>query len=794
MAENYNYKESELKWGKFWESEGIFKFSKKNKGNIYSIDTPPPTVSGKMHIGHAFSYSQQDFIARYKRMAGYNVFYPFGTDNNGLPTEKLVEKLKNVKSTKMPRNEFVELCDNTVKEILPEFIEDWKIIGMSCDFSNSYSTIDKHCIKTSQMSFLDLYKKNLIYQQKAPTMWCVHCQTAIAQAELEDKELDSTFNDVNFSLENGKKITIATTRPELIGACVCVYVHPSDKRYTNLIGKNILVPLFNYKVPIFADESADPEKGSGAMMVCSWGDKYDAEAIAKRKLTPRIIITSDGKINSLAKQYEGLTIKEARKQILIDLDKQGLLISKKPIKHIVNVHERCSTEIEFLSTKQWFIKILDNKQKFIDAGKNIKWYPEYMFTRYKHWIEGLNWDWCISRQRHFGIPFPLWICKKCNEIIVANESELPIDPIAKKPSKKCKCGSSEFTAENDVMDTWATSSVSPQIILNWAKDKDFDASMEMYPCSLRPQAHDIIRTWAFYTIVKGIYHENKVPWKEITISGHVLDPKGEAMHKSKGNAVEPAIVLEKYSADALRFWAAGSKLGDDMRYLEKDLMTGQKTVTKLWNSSKFTLPQLQDLKSKPKQLQSFDIWILTKLNKLISNSTKNFDNYDYYKVKADVELFFWKDFCDNYLEISKDRLYNPGTRGIQERSSAQYTLYNSLLSIIKLFAPFIPYITEEIYHMYFSEKEKIKSIHLCSWPISEASLIDEKNEKIGNQLIEIISEVRKEKSQKSLSLKAPVKEIVLPFKESEVKGFIEDLKSVTKAEKVSFGKKLEIKL
>jgi len=794
MAENYNYKESELKWRKFWETEGIFKFSLKNKAKVYSIDTPPPTVSGKMHIGHAFSYSQQDFIARYKRMAGFNVFYPFGTDNNGLPTEKLVEKLKNVKSTRMPRNEFVELCDNTVKEILPNFIEDWKIIGMSCDFSNSYSTIDKHCIKTSQKSFLDLFKKNLVYQQTAPTMWCVHCQTAIAQAELEDKELDSTFNDVQFSLEKGDKITIATTRPELLGACVCIYVHPTDKRYKNLIGKNAIIPLFGYKVPIFADESADPEKGSGIMMVCSWGDKYDAEAIAKRKLTPRIIITPDGKMNSFAKQYEGLTIKDARKQILSDLEKEGLLIAKKPIKHVVNVHERCGTEIEFLSTKQWFIKILDNRNKFIEAGKTIKWYPEYMFTRYKHWIENLGWDWCISRQRHFGVPFPIWICKKCSEVLVAEESELPIDPLEKKPSKKCKCGSSEFTADNDVMDTWATSSVSPQIILNWAKDKGFDASMELYPCSLRPQAHDIIRTWAFYTIVKGVYHENKAPWKDITISGHVLDPKGEAMHKSKGNAVEPSVVLDKYPADALRFWAAGSKLGDDLRYLEKDLVTGQKTVTKLWNASKFTLLQLQDFKSKPKKLEAFDIWILTKLNKLISNSTKNFDNYDYYKVKADVELFFWRDLCDYYLEISKDRLYNPDKRGVQERVSAQYTLYSSLLNTLKLFAPIMPFITEEIYHMHFSEKEKIKSIHLCSWPIPDQSLIDEKNEEIGDKLIEIISEVRKEKSQKSVSLKESVKEIVLPFKESEVKDFIEDLKSVTKAEKVSFGKKLEIKL
>lgn len=790
----YKAPDVEKKWREYWEKKEIYKFHPKNKGKIYAIDTPPPTVSGKMHIGHAFSYSQQDFVARYHRMKGESVFYPFGTDDNGLPTEKLVEKLKNVKSTKMTRHAFVELCEKTITEIKPDFINDWKVIGMSCDFSEAYSTIDHHCIKTSQKSFLDLYKKNLVYQHTAPSMWCVQCQTAIAQAELEDKEFDSTFNEVAFSLENGDKIIIATTRPELLAACVCVYVHPDDKRHAKLVGKQVVIPLFKQKVPIFADTSAHMEKGTGILMICSYGDKYDVEAVHKRKLTPRVIFTPDGKLNSLAGKYEGMSIKDARKEILQDLEKEKLLISKKNIKHTVNVHERCGTEIEFLSSTQWFVKVLENKQKFIDAGRKINWYPAFMRTRYEHWVEGLGWDWCISRQRHFGVPFPLWNCTKCKALLVADEQDLPVDPLTDKPKKKCSCGNSSFEGEKDVMDTWATSSLTPEIILNWVGDKGHDSSMEMAPCSLRPQAHDIIRTWAFYTIVKSIYHTKEIPWRNIVISGHVLDPKGEAMHKSKGNTVEPSSVLAKYPADALRFWAAGSKLGDDLRYLEKDLLTGQKTVTKLWNAAKFTFPHLEDYKTKPKKLEAFDLWILSKLNTLIKNCTDNFEIYEYSRVKAETEQFFWIVFCDLYLEIVKDRLYNPDKRGKESRQSGQYALSETFLTVLKLFAPIMPYVTEEIYHAHYASLEKKESIHLSSWPLVSPTHSHAKVEEMGDKLLEIISEVRKAKSAKNVSLKEPVKELVLPFKEEEVAEFLDDLKAVTKAEKIRFGKKLDIQL
>jgi len=788
FPEKYDHKVSEREWQKFWEDEGIHKFNPSKK-EIFSIDTPPPTVSGKMHMGHAFSYSQQDFIARFHRMKGENVFYPFGTDDNGLPTERLIEKLKKVKCTEMSRPEFVALCEKTIEEIKLDFINDWKFIGMSCDFSTTYSTIDEHCIKTSQKSFLDLYKKHLVYQHEAPSMWCVHCQTAIAQAELEDKELDSNFNDVLFELEDKSKMTIGTTRPELLAACVCIYVHPQDKRYKNLVGKKAIVPLFKQKVQIYADESADPNKGTGILMICSYGDKYDVEAVNKRKLEPRVVFTKDGKLNSLAGKYQNLKIKEARKEILKDLEKEKLLVNKKSIKHIVNVHERCGTEIEFLSTKQWFIKLLENKKKFIDAGNKIKWYPSFMKKRYEHWIHGLNWDWCISRQRHFGVPFPVWYCKKCNEIIIADEKELPIGPLNKKPNKKCSCGGKDFEGEKDVMDTWATSSVTPEIILNWVNDPGFNANFKkMHPMSLRPQAHDLIRTWAFYTIVKSVYHHNETPWKNIVISGHVLDAKGEAMHKSKGNAIEPAETLEKYGADALRFWAAGSKLGEDLRYLEKDLLTAQRTITKLWNASKFCSMHLENFNNeKPKNLEIFDEFLLRKLNKLIQECTNSFENYEYSLPKNNTENFFWNTFCDYYLEIVKFRLYN--TTG-DKKISAQYTLYHSLLKMLKLFAPIMPHIAEELYQIMFKDKEKSVSINVSSWPKIEN--ISQDVEEIGDKGISIISEVRKFKAENKMSLKDPVRLILNKKDKKQIDLILEDLKAVCKAESIEFGKEFKI--
>jgi valyl-tRNA synthetase len=774
LNEQYDFREAEKRILGFWLKEKIFKFDPKNK-NVFSVDNPPPTVSGKMHIGHAFQYSQMDFIARFKRMNGYGVFYPFGTDDNGLPTERLVEKMKNVKSKNMSRSDFIELCLKTLEEITPDFIQDWKSIGISSDYEKYYSTIDKNSQRISQKSFLDLYKKGEAYKKDFPSLWCCECQTAIAQAELEDKELPSLFSTLKFSCQ-GKDLLIATTRPELLGACVAVFINPKDKRYSKLIGKEAKVPIFGFTVPIIADESADIDKGTGILMICSYGDKYDAEAIARHKLKPRIILNKEGKINS--GQYAGLKIKEARKKILEDLKNSNLITEQKNINHIVNVHDKCGTEIEILPTEQWFVKILDKKKELLEQGQKVKWHPEFMFKRYENWVKGLEWDWNISRERHFGIPIPIWFCSKCNKTIIAEEKELPVDPV--KIKKKCSCGEIA-SPETKVFDTWQTSSMTPQIIMQMENLK--------IPCSLRCNAHDIIRTWDFYTIVKSFLHEKKIPWTDLMVSGFVT-LSGEKMSKSKGNVVDPRIVLDNYGADCLRYWAAGSKLGEDLDYQEKDLVTGKKFVTKLWNASKFLFMNIGDYKnSKPKKLHKTDEIFLNELNRIVESSTNSFSEYEYSKVKLDVESFFWKNFCDNYMEIVKNRIYNGSD---EEKESAKYTLYNSLLSILKIMAPITPFITEEIYQKFFRKNEKTLSIHISDWPSLIKFDFDKADEKIWNKFIEILEIVRKTKSENKKSMKAEIV-LTLPKEDQQILiDCLEDLKTVTCSKQIKIDNNLRI--
>jgi valyl-tRNA synthetase len=495
-------------------------------------------------------------------------------------------------------------------------------------------------------------------------------------------------------------------------------------------------------------------------------------------------------MTKLAGKYEGQKIKEARANIIEELKSVNLLLKEEPITHAVNVHERCGTPIEFIHSKQWFIKYLDLKEDMEKWGSELNWYPEHMKNRYDNWVKGLAWDWCISRQLPYGVPFPVWYCKDCDEVILAKEEDLPVDPLSDKaPVEKCKCGCIEFIPEKDIINTWATSSLTPQIAAALVPEM-YD---KLYPMSLRPQAHDIITFWLFNTVVKSRLHNNVNPWKDCIISGWALDPKGKKMSKSRGNVIEPQVMLDKYGADSLRFWAAGSKLGEDLAFQEKDLFTGQKTVTKLWNASKFGIMMLKDYQPKEESsLEDFDKWLLSKLNNLVKSSTEAYDKYEYARVKLDLEKFFWHIFCDNYLELVKDRLYNPDQREGSE--SGKIALYKTLLNQLKMFAPIMPYITEEIYQAYFKDKEGKESIHLTSWPAYNEKFIDNEIEEIGDKLVEVISQVRKVKSENKVSLKEPVTEIVLDLEEEKVKGFLDDFKAVTKAQKVSFGKEVKVTL
>ncbi len=770
-SKGYDAKEAEAKILAFWEKNKIYKFDAKKSKISYSIDTPPPTVSGKMHIGHAYSYSQQDFIARFMRMFKGSIFYPFGTDDNGLPTERFVEKMNKIKSVDMSRAEFIALCLQSLKKITPEFVQDWKNLGISADYDICYSTIDDNSRKISQKSFIDLFNTKKVYKSEFPTIWCPECRTAIAQAELEDKEQASQFSTLKFKLSDGKDLLIATTRPELLPACVAVFVHPEDKRYKKLIGKKARVPLFDFEVPILVDKTAQMEKGTGVLMICSYGDKFDVEAIGRHKLEAKIILNQNGTLNSLAGKYNGMKIKEARKKILADLENLGLVTEKKQISHIVNCHDKCGTEIEFLTTEQWFIKVLDKKKHLLEQGRKIKWHPEHMLKRYENWINGLEWDWNISRDRHFGVPIPVWQCARCGEIIVADVKELPVDPLQTK--KKCKkCG--EFAdPEKKVLDTWATSSLTPQIASSLIDNKI------TIPYSLRPQAHDIIRTWAFYTITKSYLQENAIPWKNMMVSGFVT-LGGEKMSKSKGNVIDPTVVLDSYGADALRYWAAGSKLGEDLDYQEQDLLAGKKFLTKLFNASRFVFMNLKDFDfKKPKKMEKLDEQFLLKLNGLIKGTTEAFENYEYSRAKLLAEKFFWEDFTGNYLEIVKDRIYN--AKG-DLKKSGQYTLYASLLSILKIFAPITPFITEEIYQEHFRKIEGEKSIHLSKWP--ETLEAGQKNTEMLDKFLEILNKVRQAKSDAKKSIKAEIA-LSIDKKDKEIlEPSFGDLKAVVNSKEI----------
>ena len=774
--ESYNFNEAEARILNFWEKEKIFKFQPGKK--IFSIDTPPPTVSGKMHIGHAFQYSQMDFIARFKRMSGYSIFYPFGTDDNGLPTERLVEKTRKIKARDFSREEFIKICMDFLKQELPSFVQDWKNIGISADFSLYYSTINEHCRKISQWSFLDLYKKSRVYRKDAPSMYCPECRTGVAQVELKDKEIETTFNTIIFKVGN-ENLEIATTRPELLPACVAIFYNPEDTRYKKLRGKKAEVPLFNFEVPVMEDKRVEIEKGTGIVMCCTFGDQTDMEWQKAHNLEIKEAITKDGKMTELAGKYSGLSIKDARKAVISNLIKEKLLVKQEKLKHFVNVHERCDTEIEFVKSKQWFVKYLDLKEKMLDWGNKIKWHPQHMKHRYDNWVNGLQWDWLISNQRYFGIPFPVWYCKKCGKEILAQEKQLPVDPLKDKPSKKCSCGENDFLPEKDILNTWFTSSMTPQIAIKLMPEKIQD---KLFPMNLRPQAHDIITFWLFNTLLKSNLHFNKNPWENIMISGFVT-LEGEKMSKSKGNIINPGEVIEKYGADSLRYWASSSKLGEDADYQEKEVVTGKRFLTKLFNATKFVFINLKE-KIKTSEIEEVDRLFLIKLNRVIEQATADFENYEYARIKSNADRFFWHFFCDNYLEIVKRRVYS---RNKQEQESAYYTLYNSLLTILKLFAPFTPFITEELYQNYFREHEKEKSIHLSEWPKKFKIKENKQDEETLELLLEVISKIRQEKSRAQKSMRAEILLFLEKEKQEKLKSVIKDLQAVANAKEIKEG-------
>jgi len=752
MKQDYSIQKREAFWQRFWEKEKIYQFKKDTKKPIFSIDTPPPYISADhLHLGHVMSYSQADFIARFKRMQGFNVFYPMGFDDNGLPTERYVEKKYKIDKTKIDQKKFIEICKKESALGIKSYKKLWKVIALSVDFTKTYRTIEKLCQKIAQWSFIDLFKKGKIERREEAILWCPECQTAISQADVEDKEeigfLHYIFLDVD-----GKKIAISTTRPEFLPACQAILYHPEDDRWNWLEGKKVKIPIFDFKVPILPSKKVKKDFGTGLEMVCSFGSSEDVEIIREMKLGVKIILQKNGRLNENAGILAGLKVTEAREKILSILKKEGLLEKSEQIFHALPCHERCQTPIEFLKSWQWFIKIVDQKNKFLKLGSKIKWFPKEAHKIYQIWTSSLKWDWCISRQRYYGVPFPVWYCRNCQEVLLPKPKDLPVDPrFEKPPFKKCpKCHSKEFLPEKDVMDTWMTSSLTPFIVAKLS-GKSFK---KVFPISLRPQAFEIIRTWLFYSIVKSYFHFNLIPFKTVMISGHGLDSQGRKFSKRLGNYFPPEILVQKYGSDAVRYWAAKANLGENLRYSEKEVQRGKRTVIKLLNAGKFCFFHFKGKdysRFLSKNLLIEDRWIIHKFNRALKSVTLSFEDYQISKAKMTIENFFWNDFCSNYLEFVKSRLYQN-----KKDLAPKRVLYQVFLGILKLYAPFLPHISEELYQSYFRKFEQKKSIHLLSWPKPIKISIKKKEIEEFEKALSVINEIRKFKSNSRLSQGAKI--------------------------------------
>lgn len=792
---NYNHQEVEPKWQSKWQESTLYHWNiEEPKDSSFVIDTPPPTVSGLLHMGHVFSYTQTDFIARFKRMRGLNVFYPIGFDDNGLATERLVEKIKDIKAGQMHREDFRKLCEEVVAEAEEEFRGLFREIALSVDWRQEYRTVSSKVCKISQMSFIDLFNKELAERRLAPTFFDIVDRTAIAQAEIEDKEKQGVMNDIVFKTENGKDIVIATTRPELIGACVAVFYNPEDDRYKHLNGQNAITPIFGASVPIMADDEVDTEKGTGLVMCCTFGDIQDITWWRKHNLPIKQVIDMTGRMVNIG-GYSGMTIKEARSKVIEELKTLGLLTKETPITQFVKCAERSGAPLEIIPTSQWYVKIMDKKEALLEKGRQCQWNPDYMRVRFENWVNGLNQDWCISRQRYFGIPFPVWYSKRAGEegkVLIASLDQLPCDPTLALP-KGYSAG--EVVAETDVMDTWATSGLSPQINSQGINEEfvvDAKRHSKLYPADLRPQAHEIIRTWAFYTIAKSLLHANTTPWKSLMISGWCLADDKTKMSKSKGNVVTPKALIVEKGSDSVRYWASNSKLGVDIAYSNDVFKNGNRLIMKLWNASKFVSIHVKNLKGTPSTAkadiasgvisQDADIWILSRLYQVVEQATELFEKFDYADARGVTEEFFWKDLCDNYLELVKVRLYDETAANEAARQSAIYCLHHVLKTIYHLFAPFMPYVTEELNEIMFGGN----SVHTRgSWPKLEDYDLREAQLEMGAHMTSILELVRKYKSINNLSLRTELVQVT--YSGSELSGSMSrDLRNAANASELVY--------
>ena len=793
MASKYIHQESEKKRQSYREEKQIYAFSKDETKPVYSIDTPPPTVSGKIHIGHIFSYTQAEIIARFKRMSGFNVFYPMGYDNNGIPTEQLVEKELGINIKDVERKDFIAKCLDIADIYKIKYENLRKSLGLSVDRNRLYTTISPEVQQFVQQTFVKLYNEWHIVFKDFPALRCTKMQTTLAQAETEEQEFNEFFNYLNFTLEDGEKLVIATTRPELLPACLAVFVHPDDSRFTKYVGKTITTPLW-ISVPMLTDDKVKMDKGTGVVMCCSYGDETDVYWIKKYNLGEKIVIDRYGKMqNSWVPEIDGMKISEAREKIMeLFESKWAIVVKRDPITQSKQISERGKVPVEIIPVKQWFVNLLDKKELLLAQNDKMQWHPEFMKKRSNDRIENLQRDRNISRSRKYGIPIPVRYTKT-GEIILPSEKQLSqwlVDPTVDIPEGY---GADEIIGETLVLDTWFTSWLTPQINQLFLKRDGF--TQNILPMDLRPQAHDIIRTWLLYTTLQSYFASGSIAFKDVMMSGFCLAEKGEKFSKSKGNAkFDPEQVITTRWADAVRYRASGGQLGKDILFDENEFKIGQKLITKLRNAANFVFMNLEDFDRgttlEEKDLYPIDLWILNQINKTSKAMTDYLNNYEYGLAKIEFERFFRHDFCDNYLEIVKDKIYKAEkySNGAQQKISAQFALYHSLFAIIKLIAPYLPFVTEELYQTYYKEQITSDSLHVLSYPNGNIFAITQDMKTISaavEELLIIVEKVRWYKTEKQLWLGTELAHLEIASN-IDLSQFADDITSVTRAQKLSF--------
>ncbi|WP_232687042.1 valine--tRNA ligase [Halobacterium zhouii] len=770
LPDSYDPDRIESEWQADWQDSDVYEFDPSESDTQYIVDTPPPYPTGNLHIGNALGWCYMDFVARFRRLQGDAVLFPQGWDCHGLPTEVKVEENHGIHRTDVSRQEFREMCVEHTDEQIASMKQTMQELGFSQDWNAEFRTMDPEYWGKTQRSFVEMAGSDAgtdgeqtdegwVYRDEHPVNWCPRCETAIADAEVENIDREGTLYYVTFPGVGNDDIEIATTRPELLAACVGMAVSPDDERFEGRVGDTFEVPLFGQEVELIADDDVDPEFGTGAVMICTFGDKQDVDWWAEYDLDLRPVFTEDGHLGDLAGEFAGLSIDEAKGEIAEALDDEGYLNDTEPIEQSVGACWRCDTPIEILSKEQWFVEV--DQDLVLSKAEEVEWVPEHMHDRLVDWTENMEWDWVISRQRVFATPIPAWECDDCGHWHIASTDEVPVDPTEESPAVgDCpECGGSSWTGETDVMDTWMDSSITPLHISGWPEEIDAE---EFEPVSLRPQGHDIIRTWAFYTLLRTGALTDEKPWEDVLINGMVFGEDGNKMSKSRGNVVSPTEVVEEHSADAFRqAMALGGQPGSDVQFQWKEAKSASRFLTKLWNIAKFAGGHFDERTADVQNpaYRDADRWLLSELTRVTEEVETEMENYRFDSALRTLREFAWEDLADDYVELVKGRLYN-GRPG--ERAAAEHTLYVAITSVLRMLSPFSPHATEEIWHALPGTEG---SVHEAEWPTVD--MLDEDAESAGEHITETASAIRAWKSERGMALNADLERVELYFENGD---------------------------